>query len=55
MGVSIGGAKKKFADIVDELHTEPPMMSQFAVWLDLKLAEYKLQGDMRIGKYFTDS
>ncbi|XP_064597106.1 uncharacterized protein LOC135463662 isoform X5 [Liolophura sinensis] len=44
MGVSLERVQFKFASIVGELCSEPDVLSQFAVWLDLRLAEYKLKG-----------
>ncbi|XP_064597377.1 uncharacterized protein LOC135463852 isoform X3 [Liolophura sinensis] len=44
MGVSLERVQFKFASIIGELCSDPDVLSQFAVWLDLRLAEYKLKG-----------
>ncbi|XP_064597063.1 uncharacterized protein LOC135463632 isoform X16 [Liolophura sinensis] len=44
MGVSLERVQFKFASIIGELCSEPIVLSQFAVWLDLRLAEYKSKG-----------
>ncbi|XP_064597094.1 uncharacterized protein LOC135463658 isoform X1 [Liolophura sinensis] len=44
MGVSLERVQLKFAAIIGELCSDPDVLSQFAVWLDLRLAEYKLRG-----------
>ncbi|XP_064597219.1 uncharacterized protein LOC135463739 isoform X1 [Liolophura sinensis] len=44
MGMSLERVQFKFASIIGELCSQPDVLSQFAVWLDLRLAEYKLKG-----------
>ncbi|XP_064597713.1 uncharacterized protein LOC135464147 isoform X2 [Liolophura sinensis] len=44
MGVSLERVQFRFASIIGELCSQPDVLSQFAVWLDLRLAEYKLKG-----------
>ncbi|XP_064597159.1 uncharacterized protein LOC135463699 isoform X4 [Liolophura sinensis] len=36
--------QNKFACIIGELCSEPVVLSKFAIWLDLRLAEYKAKG-----------
>ncbi|XP_064597635.1 uncharacterized protein LOC135464079 isoform X2 [Liolophura sinensis] len=38
----------KFATIIGELCGKPSVLSQFAVWLDLRLSEYKLKGSISL-------
>ncbi|XP_064597260.1 uncharacterized protein LOC135463762 [Liolophura sinensis] len=38
----------KFASIIGELCGEPLALSQFAIWVDLRLAEYKLRGSISL-------
>lgn len=51
MGVSLERVQLKFAAIIGELCSEPDVLSQFAVWLDLRLAEYKLRGAVSLGEF----
>ncbi|XP_064597383.1 uncharacterized protein LOC135463857 [Liolophura sinensis] len=44
MGVSLERVQNKFACIIGELCSEPVILSKFAIWLDLRLAEYKAKG-----------
>ncbi|XP_064596655.1 uncharacterized protein LOC135463325 [Liolophura sinensis] len=44
MGVTLERVQNKFACIIGELCSEPVILSQFAIWLDLRLAEYKAKG-----------
>ncbi|XP_064603997.1 uncharacterized protein LOC135469306 isoform X2 [Liolophura sinensis] len=46
MGVSLERVQNKFACIIGELCNEPFVLSQFAVWLDMRLAEYKAKGSI---------
>lgn len=39
----------KFATIIGGLCGKPKILSQFAVWLDMRLAEYKLKGAISLG------
>ncbi|XP_064597275.1 uncharacterized protein LOC135463772 isoform X2 [Liolophura sinensis] len=48
MGVSLERVQFKFASIIGELCSEPLVLSQFAVWLDLRLAEYKSKGSISL-------
>ncbi|XP_064597506.1 fez family zinc finger protein 1-like [Liolophura sinensis] len=48
MGVTLERVQFKFASIIGELCSEPRVLSQFAVWLDLRLAEYKLRGSISL-------
>ncbi|XP_064597348.1 uncharacterized protein LOC135463832 [Liolophura sinensis] len=48
MGVSLERVQFKFASIIGELCSEPLILSQFAVWVDLKMAEYKAKGAMSL-------
>lgn len=50
MGVSLERVQFRFASIIGELCSEPLILSQFAVWVDLKIAEYKAKGAMSLGK-----
>ncbi|XP_064597187.1 uncharacterized protein LOC135463713 isoform X1 [Liolophura sinensis] len=45
---SLERVQYKFASIIGELCSEPIVLSQFAVWLDLKLAEYKAKGSISL-------
>ena len=56
MGSSdMGELKQSFVKLVRQVTA--PQMPQFMIWLDVKLAEYKLNGYMRLGTfndiYFT--
>lgn len=51
MGVTLERVQFKFASIIGELCNEPKILSQFAVWLDMRLAEFKLRGSITLGKY----
>lgn len=42
--------QNKFACIIGELCSEPLVLSQFAVWVDLRIAEYKTKGTISLGK-----
>ncbi|XP_064597398.1 uncharacterized protein LOC135463872 isoform X1 [Liolophura sinensis] len=44
MGVTLERVQNKFACIIGELCSEPVILSKFAIWLDLRLAEYKAKG-----------
>ncbi|XP_064597263.1 uncharacterized protein LOC135463764 isoform X2 [Liolophura sinensis] len=44
MGVTLERVQNKFACIIGELCSEPDILSQFAVWVDLRIAEYKAKG-----------
>ncbi|XP_064606812.1 uncharacterized protein LOC135471486 [Liolophura sinensis] len=48
MGVTLERVQFKFASIIGELCSEPDILSQFAVWVDLRLAEYKLKGSISL-------
>ncbi|XP_064605665.1 uncharacterized protein LOC135470573 isoform X2 [Liolophura sinensis] len=48
MGVTLERVQYKFASIIGELCSEPDILSQFAVWVDLRLAEYKLKGSISL-------
>lgn len=50
MGVTLERVQFKFASIIGELCSEPDILSQFAVWVDLRIAEYKLKGSISLGK-----
>ena len=51
----MGELKQSFVKLVRQVTA--PQMPQFMIWLDVKLAEYKLNGYMRLGTfndiYFT--
>ncbi|XP_064605693.1 uncharacterized protein LOC135470590 isoform X3 [Liolophura sinensis] len=38
----------KFASIIGELCSEPLVLSQFAVWVDMRISEYKLKGSISL-------
>lgn len=40
----------KFASIIGELCSEPIVLSQFAVWVDMRISEYKLKGSISLGE-----
>ncbi|XP_064596618.1 uncharacterized protein LOC135463292 isoform X3 [Liolophura sinensis] len=44
MGVTLERVQNKFACIIGELCSEPVILSQFAIWVDLRIAEYKAKG-----------
>ncbi|XP_064597119.1 uncharacterized protein LOC135463668 isoform X2 [Liolophura sinensis] len=44
MGVTLERVQNKFACIIGELCSEPDILSQFAIWVDLRIAEYKSKG-----------
>ncbi len=46
--VDLQQLKQSFVRLVQRV--EPLHMPQFVVWLDVKLAEYKLNGYMKLGK-----
>ncbi|XP_064606268.1 uncharacterized protein LOC135471122 isoform X5 [Liolophura sinensis] len=48
MGVTLERVQFKFASIIGELCSEPDILSQFAVWVDLRIAEYKLKGSISL-------
>ena len=43
----MGELKQSFVNLVRQVTA--PQMPQFMIWLDVKLAEYKLNGYMRLG------
>ena len=43
----MGELKQSFVKLVRQVTA--PQMPQFMIWLDVKLAEYKLNGYMRLG------
>ncbi|XP_064596902.1 uncharacterized protein LOC135463552 isoform X16 [Liolophura sinensis] len=48
MGVTLERVQNKFACIIGELCSEPLVLSQFAVWVDLRIAEYKTKGTISL-------
>ncbi|XP_064596747.1 uncharacterized protein LOC135463418 [Liolophura sinensis] len=48
MGVTLERVQNKFACIIGELCGEPKILSQFAIWVDLRLAEYKSKGSISL-------
>lgn len=51
MVVELPKVKQNFANIVESLTPQPWTMLQFIIWLDLKLAEYKVSGYMVLGEF----
>ena len=45
--IDMGELKQSFVKLVRQVTA--PQMPQFMIWLDVKLAEYKLNGYMRLG------
>lgn len=50
MGVTLERVQNKFACIIGELCSEPDILSQFAIWVDLRIAEYKSKGYISLGE-----
>lgn len=50
MDVTLERVQFKFASIIGELCSKPMILSQFAIWVDLRLAEYKLKGSISLGR-----
>lgn len=50
MVVALPKIKEDFANIVESITLQPWTLLQFIVWLDLKLAEYKINGYMVLGE-----
>lgn len=50
MGTSLEDVQVKFASIIEELSKCPPTLSQFVVWVDLCVAEYKSNGSFCLSK-----
>ncbi|XP_064597112.1 uncharacterized protein LOC135463663 isoform X5 [Liolophura sinensis] len=48
MGVTLERVQNKFACIIGELCNEPYVLSQFAIWVDLRIAEYKAKGSIAL-------
>lgn len=48
MALDYHTAQGDFSTIVQQLH--PWVLSNFVMWLDLKVAEYKVLGKMALGK-----
>lgn len=51
MGVTLERVQNKFACIIGELTNEPLVLSQFAIWVDLRISEYKSKGTISLGKW----
>ena len=52
MGSSdMGELKQSFVKLVRQVTA--PQMPQFMIWLDVKLAEYKLNGYMKLGIFIS--
>ena len=48
MSVDLMGMKESFSSMVQKV--QPWILSHFMIWLDLKVAEYKVHGHMILGK-----
>ena len=51
MMLDLGIVKKDFTSLMGNIH--PWMLSHFVMWLDIKVAEYKVYGHMVLGLYGT--